>query len=181
MFHQETLTYFVRGSITVWLTSFLTGLESDVLLMFNQQHIWLFGQFQTSQIGGPPYSDTSPYKVSECYPIPHIYTQYFVWGLPILLSVKQELLLPVDGVQGVHPKRQKVPVPELRWKPCRKFSLKEVQDDDDDHQDPDWHLMFILMKFFVFFHEWVFNFAAFNFSTKPICGGNNTREKAGAF
>ena len=30
------------------------------------QHIYSFGQIQTSQTGGQPYSDTSPYKVSEC-------------------------------------------------------------------------------------------------------------------
>ena len=29
---QRTLTYFVRGNITVWLTSCLTGLDSAVLL-----------------------------------------------------------------------------------------------------------------------------------------------------
>ena len=34
--------------------------------MFNSQHIYSFGQIQTSQTGGQPYSDTSPYKVSEC-------------------------------------------------------------------------------------------------------------------
>ena len=34
--------------------------------MINQQQIYLFGQIQTSQTGGQPYSDSSPYKVSEC-------------------------------------------------------------------------------------------------------------------
>ena len=34
--------------------------------MFNQPQIYLFGQIQTSQTGGQRYSDTSPYKVSEC-------------------------------------------------------------------------------------------------------------------
>ena len=34
--------------------------------MFNQQQIYLFCQIQTSQTGGQPYSDTSPYEVSEC-------------------------------------------------------------------------------------------------------------------
>ena len=32
--------------------------------MFNQQLIYSFGQIQTSQTGGQPYSDTSPYNVS---------------------------------------------------------------------------------------------------------------------
>ena len=48
---QITLSYFVRESITVCLTSCLTGLDSAALLMFNQK--------------GQPYSDTSPYEVSE--------------------------------------------------------------------------------------------------------------------
>ena len=30
------------------------------------EHIYLFGQIQTSQTGIQTYSDTSPYKVSEC-------------------------------------------------------------------------------------------------------------------
>ena len=34
--------------------------------MFNSKHIYLFDQIQTSQKGGQPYSDTSPYKESEC-------------------------------------------------------------------------------------------------------------------
>ena len=34
--------------------------------MFNSQYIYSFGQIQTSQTGGQPYSDTSPYNVSEC-------------------------------------------------------------------------------------------------------------------
>ena len=63
---QRTLTHFVRGSITVWLTSGLTGFDSAALFMFNQQQIYLFGQIQTSQTGGQLHSDTSPYKVSEC-------------------------------------------------------------------------------------------------------------------
>ena len=55
------------GSITVWLTSCLTGLNLDsaALLMFKQQ-ICLFGQIQNSQSGGQSYSDSSPYKESEC-------------------------------------------------------------------------------------------------------------------
>ena len=34
--------------------------------MFNSQHIYSFGQIQTSQTGGQLYSDTSHYEVSEC-------------------------------------------------------------------------------------------------------------------
>ena len=34
--------------------------------MFNSQHIYLFGQIQTSQSGGKLDSYTSPYEVSEC-------------------------------------------------------------------------------------------------------------------
>ena len=48
------------------LTSCLTGWDSSALLIFNQQQINFFGQFQTSQTEGQPYSDTSPYKVNEC-------------------------------------------------------------------------------------------------------------------
>ena len=44
---QRTLIYFVRGSITVLLTSCLTGLDSVSLLMFNQQKINLFDQIET--------------------------------------------------------------------------------------------------------------------------------------
>ena len=59
---QRTLTYLERGSISVRLTSWLTGLDSAPLLIYYQQQIYLIGQIQTSQ----PYSDTSPYEVSEC-------------------------------------------------------------------------------------------------------------------
>ena len=65
-FNQRTLTYFVRGNITVQLTSCLTGLDSAVLLNWNYKQICLFGQILTSQTGGQPYSDISPYKVSDC-------------------------------------------------------------------------------------------------------------------
>ena len=33
--------------------------------MLNLKQIYLFGQIQTSQTGGPLYSDTAPYQVSE--------------------------------------------------------------------------------------------------------------------
>ena len=65
-YRQRTLTYFIRGSITVQLTSFLTGYDSAALFGFNSQHIYLFGQIKTSQTGGQLYSDTSPFEVSEC-------------------------------------------------------------------------------------------------------------------
>ena len=41
-------------------------LDSAVLLNWNYKQICLFGQILTSQTGGQPYSDISPYKVSEC-------------------------------------------------------------------------------------------------------------------
>ena len=47
-------------SITVWLTSCLTGLDMaeqvNLLLIKHEQSSWI----QTSQTGGQPYSDTSP-------------------------------------------------------------------------------------------------------------------------
>ena len=63
---QETLTYFVRGSITVRLTSCLTGYDSAAMFVFNSQQIYSFDQIQPSHAGGQPYRDTSPYEVSEC-------------------------------------------------------------------------------------------------------------------
>ena len=60
--NQIILTYFVRGSNPVRLTS----LDSAALAMFNQQQIYLFGQIQSSQTGGQSHSDTSPDAVSEC-------------------------------------------------------------------------------------------------------------------
>ena len=59
---QRTLTYFVRGSITVQLTSY----DSAALLVLIQLEVYKFGRIQTSQKGGQLYSDTSPYKGSEC-------------------------------------------------------------------------------------------------------------------
>ena len=55
-----------QRSITVWLTSCLTGLDLAVLLYWNYQQIYLFGQILTGQTRGQPYSDTSLYKVREC-------------------------------------------------------------------------------------------------------------------
>ena len=55
-----------RGSITVCLTSCLTGLDSTILVnnyvIQHKQSSWIV----TSQTGGQPYSDTSTYKLSEC-------------------------------------------------------------------------------------------------------------------
>jgi len=50
-----TKNTYLRGSITVHPTSCLAA-----LLMLNEQQFNLFGQIQTSQTGGQPYSDTSP-------------------------------------------------------------------------------------------------------------------------
>ena len=50
----------LKGSITVWLTSYLFCLDSAAFLMLNEQQFYLFGQIQASQTGGQPYSDTSP-------------------------------------------------------------------------------------------------------------------------
>ena len=55
-----------ESSFTVWLTSYLTDLDSAALLLLNQQQIYLFSQIETSQAGGQLYSDTSLYEVSEC-------------------------------------------------------------------------------------------------------------------
>ena len=48
----------LRGSVPVQLTSCLFCLDSGAL---NEQQFCLFGQIETSQKGGQPYSDTSPY------------------------------------------------------------------------------------------------------------------------
>ena len=64
--NQRTLTYFVRGNITVWLTSCLTGLASTKLVNLNRIQHKQNSKILTSQTGGQPYSDTSPCKVSEC-------------------------------------------------------------------------------------------------------------------
>ena len=63
---QRKFNYFVRGSITVQLTSCLIGLDSTKLVNLfwipHEQSSWILN----SQTGGPPCSDTSPYKVREC-------------------------------------------------------------------------------------------------------------------
>ena len=62
-YRQRTLTYFIRGSITVRLTSCLTGLDLaeqvNLLLIKHKQSSWI----QTSQTGGQLYSDTSPHRL----------------------------------------------------------------------------------------------------------------------
>ena len=50
----------IWGSITLWLTFCLFCLNSAALLKLNEEQLYLFGQIQTSQRGGQPYSDTSP-------------------------------------------------------------------------------------------------------------------------
>ena len=63
---QRTLNYFGRGSTALRLTSCLTGWDSAACLFKLDTFLHKFGQIQTSQTGGQLYSDTSPYKVSEC-------------------------------------------------------------------------------------------------------------------
>ena len=62
---QTTTLTIGRGSITVQLTSCLICLDLAALLMLNEPQFYLFGQLQSSQTGGQPCSDASPYKVSE--------------------------------------------------------------------------------------------------------------------
>ena len=63
---HRTLNYFFRGSITVLLTSCLTGLDLtklvNVYLIQHNQTRWIL----TSQTLGQQYSDTSPEEVSGC-------------------------------------------------------------------------------------------------------------------
>ena len=55
---------YLKESFTLQLTSGLFCLDSAALLMLNKRQLYLFGQIQTSQTGGQPYSDTFPY--GEC-------------------------------------------------------------------------------------------------------------------
>ena len=57
----------LRGSITVQLTSCLFCIDSAALLKLNFQQFYLIGQIQTSQTGGQPNSDTSPYGESSLH------------------------------------------------------------------------------------------------------------------
>ena len=60
---QRTLTLFLRGSITVQLTSCLTGLD---LTKFVNFYLIQHKQSSLGQPAGQPYSDTSPYEESDC-------------------------------------------------------------------------------------------------------------------
>ena len=51
-----------RNTITHCTTDLLfIFLDSAALLVLNEQQFYLYGQIQTSQTGGQPYSDTSSY------------------------------------------------------------------------------------------------------------------------
>ena len=86
---QRTLTYFARGSITVHLTSCLTGLDSAALPMFYQLQIYLFGQIQTSQTGGHMYSDTFTYEKESLLCLDVLYFQDFLGHVKSYLSAAQ--------------------------------------------------------------------------------------------
>ena len=73
---QRTLT--IGGSLTVRLVC-LFNMDSAALFMSNEPQFYLVGRIQTSQTGGQPYSDTSPY--GECSPTvaqpPHAHAVHF--------------------------------------------------------------------------------------------------------
>ena len=50
-------------SLYDWPPVYFVGIQL-AWLMLNEQQFYLFGQIQTSQTGGQPYSDTFPY--GEC-------------------------------------------------------------------------------------------------------------------
>ena len=66
-FTHRALIYFVRGSMTVWLTSCLIGLDLaervNLLLIKHKQSSWI----QTSQTGSQPYYHTSYVSVLYVY------------------------------------------------------------------------------------------------------------------
>ena len=66
-FTHRALIYFVRGSMTVWLTSCLIGLDLaervNLLLIKHKQISWI----QTSQTGSQPYYHTSYVSVLYVY------------------------------------------------------------------------------------------------------------------
>ena len=80
---QTTTLTIGRGSITVQLTSCLICLDLAALLMLNEPQFYLFGQLQSSQTGGQPCSDASPY--GECSLI-HPMGEYKRQGLIVYLS-----------------------------------------------------------------------------------------------
>ena len=73
-----------RGSITVQMTSCLFCLNLEALLLLNGQLLYLFGQIQTSQTGGQPYSDTSPngeyslVTVMGLKSLPNLFEQFWI-------------------------------------------------------------------------------------------------------
>ena len=60
MWSSENNRLFVRGSITVLLTSCFICLVSAALLMLNEQQIYLFSQIQANQTGVQSYSEVFP-------------------------------------------------------------------------------------------------------------------------
>ena len=67
--NKTTLLFMLRagntkeGSITVPLTSCLTGLDKSVLQIKNKNRNLSFSCFQTGQTGGQQYSYTSPFSI----------------------------------------------------------------------------------------------------------------------
>ena len=61
------ISFFVKGIITVWLTSCLTGLDftKQGKLFLNKHKRSI--QIQARKTGGQPCSDTFPCEVSEYY------------------------------------------------------------------------------------------------------------------
>ena len=60
MWSSENNRLFVRGSITVLLTSCFICWVSAALLMLNEQQIYLFSQIQANQTGVQSYSEEFP-------------------------------------------------------------------------------------------------------------------------
>ena len=87
---QRTLIYFLRGSITVWMTSFLTDLDLTKLvhlyLSQRKQSSWI----HTSQRGGQLYCDTSPYKVVFVWCYEFDWLQWVFSDLTIIIFVFQK-------------------------------------------------------------------------------------------
>jgi hypothetical protein len=67
------------GSITVLLTSCLTGLESAVWQLTTFCFYWQNRLIQTSQIGGQRYSDTSPFSIPWFYSIQRTSLFHFIF------------------------------------------------------------------------------------------------------
>ena len=58
------LSYLLKVSQYDWPPVYFVWMGCFCLPMLNEQQFYLFGQIQTSQTGGQPYSNTSPY--GEC-------------------------------------------------------------------------------------------------------------------